>query len=277
MTVDFERQKNAQAALYTGAIALVLLLVVWFVKFYQPVVPPPQEVATIEIALPEPPPVEDVNLGNNDVGTGNVQPIVTGTPSSAPVSQDVAEAKAPTSQQATKDFDEDDDKASPPITKPAATNKNKEITDNTSNQSTVTKPDPRPKAVMTSTTGSGNGGNTDALGYNRPGGQGPGDGPGDKGTYNGNPKATNFGTKKAARAIFNKDFKGDFNQNAVVAVAVEVNGNGKVTSASYTSRGSSGTATPAMKEEAKRRAFEVPFEATGSVQKGILQFDFKVQ
>ena len=84
MTAEFDRQKKIQAAAYTAAIAAGLLLIVWFVKFYQPIVPPPPQEASIEIALPDPPPVEDVNLGNNDVGSGKVQPIVTGTPSSAP-------------------------------------------------------------------------------------------------------------------------------------------------------------------------------------------------
>jgi periplasmic protein TonB len=277
MTTDFDRQKNAQAALYTGAIAGVLLLLVWFVKFYQPVVPPPVADEYVEINLPEPPPVEDVNLGNNDVGSGNVQPIVTGTPSSAPVSQDVAPSRGETTQQSTKDFDEDNEREAPPITKPAKPNPTaKETNNNASDQSAASNtPQLRRGAQMTSVRGSGNGGNTDALGYNKPGSQGPGDGPGDKGTFNGNPKGTNFGTRKAA-PIFNKDFKGDFNQNAVVAVLVEVNANGKVTKANYTSKGSSGTATGDMKREAERRAFEVDFVATGSPQKGILQFDFRV-
>lgn len=275
MTADFQRQKNAQAALYTGIIAGVLLLTVWFVKFYQPVVPVEQPEESIEVALPDPPPVEDVNLGNNDVGSGKVQPIVTGTPSSAPVAQNVAPSRSENTQQATKDFDEDNDREAPPITKPTTTNTNKEVTNNTANQSTVTKPDPRPRAVMTSTRGSGNGGNTDALGYNKPGSQGPGDGPGDKGTFNGNPKGTNFGVKMYP--IGNQSFEDDFNQNAKVAMLVEVDAAGKVTSASHTSKGSTGTATRGMIDIARRRAFQVKFPATGAPQKGTLIFDFSVR
>ena len=277
MTVDFERQKNAQAALYTGVIAGVLLLTIWFVKFYQPVVPPPPVEEYVEIALPEPPPpVDDVNLGNNDVGTGNVQPIVTGTPSSAPVAQEVAEAKSPSPQQATKDFDEDNDKASPPITKPSKPNPTaKETNNNATDQSTAAAPQLRRGAQMTSVRGSGNGGNTDAPGYNKPGSQGPGDGPGDKGTYNGNPKGTNFGVKMYP--IGNQSFEDDFNQNAKVAMMVEVDAAGKVTSASHTSKGSTGTATRGMIDIARRRAFQVKFPATGAPQKGTLIFDFSVR
>ena len=42
MTAEFDRQKKIQAAAYTAAIAAGLLLIVWFVKFYQPIVPPAQ-------------------------------------------------------------------------------------------------------------------------------------------------------------------------------------------------------------------------------------------
>ena len=128
---------------------------------------------------------------------------------------------------------------------------------------------------MTSTRGSGNGGNTDIPGYNKPGSQGPGDGLGDKGTYNGNPKATNFGQKTVP--IGNQSFEDDFNQNAKVAMVVEVDGAGKVTSANHTPKGSTGTATRGMIDIARRRAFQVKFTATGSPQKGTLIFDFSVR
>ena len=278
MTADFDRQKNAQAALYTGVIAGALLLVVWFVKFYQPLVPPPPIHEYVEIALPDlPPPVEDVNLGNNDVGTGKVQPIVTGTPSSAPVAQDVAPSRSASTQQATKDFDEDNDRDAPVITKPTTPNTTaKETNNNATDQSTASNtPQLRRGAQMTSVRGSGNGGNTDAPGYNRPGGQGPGDGPGDKGTYNGNPKGTNFGVKMYP--IGNQSFEDDFNQNAKVAMQVEVDAAGKVTSATHTSKGSTGTATRGMIDIARRRAFQVKFPATGAPQKGTLIFDFSVR
>ncbi|RYZ20971.1 MAG: hypothetical protein EOO10_22760 [Chitinophagaceae bacterium] len=277
ITTDFDRQKNAQAALYTGIIAGVLLLLVWFVKFYQPVVPAPPAEEYVEIALPELPPVEDVNLGNNDVGSGNVQPIVTGTPSSAPVSQDVAPSRGATTQQSTKDFDEDNEREAPPITKPAKPNPTaKETNNNAGDQSTANNtPQLRRGAQMTSVRGSGNGGNTDALGYNKPGSQGPGDGPGDKGTYNGNPKGTNFGVKMYP--IGNQSFEDDFNQNAKVAMLVEVDASGKVTSATHTTKGSTGTATRNMISIAQRRAFQVKFPSTGGPQKGTLIFDFSVR
>ena len=277
MTLDFDRQKKIQALLYTAVIAAALLLIVWFVKFYQPVVPPPPKEEYIEIALPEipPPPVEDVNLGNNDVGSGKVQPIVTGTPSSAPVSHDAAPSKSASSQVATKDFDEDNEKTAPPITKPSTPNTSKEVNNNAADQSATNKPQLRAGAQMTSTRGSGNGGNTDVPGMNRPGGQGPGDGAGDKGTYNGNPKATNFGVKMYP--IGNQSFEDDFNQNAKVAMLVEVDGSGKVTSATHTSKGSTGTATRGMIDIARRRAFQVKFSATGTPQKGTLIFDFSVR
>ncbi len=126
---------------------------------------------------------------------------------------------------------------------------------------------------MTSVRGSGNGGNTDVPGYNRPGGQGPGDGQGDKGVQNGNPNGTKyFGVKEFS--IPNQSFEDDFNQNAKIAMEIETDGNGKVISAHYTPKGSTGTATQGMKDIAYRRAFQLK---VGASMKGTVIFNFKVQ
>jgi len=276
MTADFERQKNAQAALYTGAIAGILLLTIWFVKFYEPVVPPAPVEEYVEIALPEPPPVEDVNLGNNDVGTGNVQPIVTGTPSSSPVAQEVSETKSASPQQATKDFDEDNDNAAPPITKPSRPNPTaKEITNNTNEQSTATGPQLRRGAQMTSVRGSGNGGNTDELGYNRPGSQGPGDGPGDKGVLNGDPKGKRYlGVRTVS--IPAQSFEDDFNENGKVALDIVVDENGRLLSSNFQPRGSTLSSRKHI-DIAKRRAAQVnyPKYEGGFKQTIIMEFQVK--
>ena len=201
----------------------------------------PQEEQYVEIALPPEPPVEDVNLGNNDVGSGKVQPIVTGTPSSAPSSQEVSPApsKSITSQVATKDVETEDHHASPPVTKATTPNTNKEINNNTDDQTVKNKPvEQKPRAIMTSARGSGNGGNTDVPGYNRPGGQGPGDGQGDKGVRNGNPNGRKYlGTNVYTVKI--DDFKGDFNEGGKIALDIDVDENGRLVSVAYQPRGSS--------------------------------------
>ena len=273
ISAEFERQKNIKAFSYTTGIVGGLLIIFLFATMTLPPKEIPQEEQYVEIALPDEPPIDDVNLGNNDVGSGNVQPIVTGTPSSSPVSQDVSQSKGSTSQVATKDVETEDHKSSPPITKATTPNTNKEINNNTTDQTVAQKPQLRRGAQMTSVRGSGNGGNTDVPGYNRPGGQGPGDGQGDKGVQNGNPNGTKyFGVKEFS--IPNQSFEDDFNQNAKIAMEIETDGNGKVISAHYTPKGSTGTATQGMKDIAYRRAFQLK---VGASMKGTVIFNFKVQ
>lgn len=273
---EFERQKNIKAFSYTAGIVGGLLIIFLFARMTLPPEEIPQEPQYVEIALPDEPPVDDVNLGNNDVGSGKVQPIVTGTPSSSPTSTDVnpAPSKSITSQVATKDVQTEDHSASPPITKSKTPNTNKEINNNENDQTTKSKPvEQKPRALMTSTRGSGNGGNTDVPGYNRPGGQGPGDGQGDKGVQNGNPNGTKyFGVKEFS--IPSQSFEDDFNQNAKIAMEIETDANGKVISANYTPKGSTGTATQGMKNIAYRRAFQLK---VGPSMKGTVIFNFVVK
>jgi len=227
VSAEFERQKNIKAFSYTTGIIGGLLIIFLFAKMTVPPKEIPQEPAIMYIALPDEPPIE-LNLGNNDVGSGKVQPIVTGTPSSAPASQDVAPApsKSVTSQVATKDVETEEHHTSPPVTKATVPNTNKEINNNTEDQAVKNKPvEPKPRALMTSTRGSGNGGNTDVPGYNRPGGQGPGDGQGDKGVQNGNPNGTRYLGVRVI-SIPAQNFEDDFNESGKIALDVEVNGAG---------------------------------------------------
>lgn len=239
-SAEFERQKNIKAFSYTAGIVGGLLIIFLFARMTLPPQEIPQEPQYVEIALPDEPPIDYVNLGNNDVGSGKVQPIVTGTPSSAPASQDVSPApsKSVTSQVATKDVETEEHPSSPPVTKATVPNSNKEINNNPTDQTVKNKPvEQKPRAIMTSTRGSGNGGNTDVPGYNRPGGQGPGDGQGDKGVQNGNPNGRKYiGTN--AYSVRIKDFEGDFDENGKIALDIEVDENGRLVSASYQAKGS---------------------------------------
>jgi hypothetical protein len=238
ISAEFERQKNIKAFTYTSGIVGGLLIIFLFARMTLPPKEIPQEEQYVEIALPDEPPVDDVNLGNNNVGSGKVQPIVTGTPSSAAVSQDVSPSKGISSQVATKDVETEEHPGSPPVVKATVPNTNKEINNNTADQTVAQKPQLRKGAQMTSMRGSGNGGNTDVPGYNKPGGQGPGDGQGDKGMQNGNPNGRRYiGTNAYSMRI--KDFEGDFDQNGKIAVDIEVDENGKLISATYQAKGSS--------------------------------------
>ena len=240
MSTEFERQKNIKALSSTSGIAGALVIIFIFVRWSLPTKETEEVEQYVEIMLPPDPPADDVNLGNNDVGSGNVQPIVTGTPSSEPVSQEVAPSRGENVAQQTRDIETDDRADGPPVTKP--TNPRPDAKEINNNANTQTNSSPKPQlrrgAQMTSTRGSGNGGNTDLPGYNRPGSQGPGDGPGDKGMQNGNPNGTRYLGVRVV-SIPAQSFEDDFNEGGTIALDIVVDANGKLTSASYQINGSS--------------------------------------
>jgi periplasmic protein TonB len=273
---EFERQKNIKAFSYTTGIVGGLLIIFLFAKMTLPPKELPQEPQYVEIALPDEPPIEDVNLGNNDVGSGKVQPIVTGTPSSAPVSQDVSQSKGINSQVATKDVETEDHHSSPPVVKATVPNTNKEINNNTTDQTVAQKPQLRRGAQMTSTRGSGNGGNTDVPGYNRPGGQGPGDGQGDKGVFNGNPNGTKYLGVRVV-SIPNVSFEDDFNEGGKINLDVVVDGSGKLISATYKQGGSTLPKSSRQYGIALDRARQIKYPQYEGGFKQTLTFNFTVK
>lgn len=273
---EFERQKNIRAFTYTMGIAGGLLIILLFAKMTLPPKEIPQEEQYVEIALPDEPPVNDVNLGNNDVGSGKVQPMVTGTPGAAPVSHDVSSSKGVNSQIATKDVETEDHHSSPPVTKATVPNTNKEINNNNTDQTTAQKPQLKRGAQMTSMKGSGNGGNTDAPGYNRPGGQGPGDGQGDKGIQNGNPNGKRYLGVRVI-SIPAQNFEDDFNESGKIALDVEVNDAGKLVSANYQAKGSTLARSSRQYSIALDKAEKIPFPKYEGGFKQTLTFNFTVK
>ena len=78
-------------------------------------------------------------------------------------------------------------------------------------------------------------------------------------------------------SIPNQSFEDDFNRDAKVAMDIVVDGNGKVTSATYQPRGSS-TSDRKYIDIAKRSAFQLKtFGASEGGQKGTVVFNFKVK
>jgi hypothetical protein len=276
MSAEFERQKNIRAALLTAALAGTILVMIILIKLTTPVKIEQHDDSVVQIFTPDPP-VEDVNLGNNDVGSGKVQPIVTGRPSSAPVSREIAPSKGPNIQQATKDIASDNSKDAPPVTQPV--NKNpaaKDINNNTTDQATAPKPQLRKGAQMTSVRGTGNGGNTDLPGFNKAGSQGPGDGPGDKGQVNGNPN----GRKYIGIRVVNipaQNFEDDFNEGGKIALDIAVDGSGKLESASYQAKGSSLPRSSRQYSIALDRAKQIKYPQYDGGFKQTLTFNFTVK
>ena len=281
MSAEFERQKNTKATAITLGVAGALLLLFIFLKWPLPTVEPIPVQEFIEI-----------NLGNSDVGSGDDQPMLPGMPAPSeqqaytpptPVQSTESEVKAVE----TDDRETNDAPAikTPVVSKPNATkldNDNKVVKTTPNPAPVVTQAPPKPKAVLGRTVGgNGNGGN--GADTYRPGtGEGTGNGTGDQGRVGGSPNGTNYsGTPSnfgvRVMNIPAQSFEEEFDNNATVAMEVVADANGKVTSANYTSRGSTGTATARMKEIAKRLAFQLKIGQADGIQKGVVKFNFKVK
>jgi hypothetical protein len=286
--MEMDRQKKTRALVWTSAVALVLALLFFFIRWKIPEkeLPPPD--VGFEVSLPfeemeeELPPIaqEGGGGGGNDV-------MAPGDPGTAPP------APPQPGEEDSKDVvTNDDDKEAPPIRKPdnpkpTAKNINNNSPSNTKIPTPNPKPPapPQPKATLgKTTTGNGTGGNN-ANTYDVAGGKGNGSGVGNgNGTGGGNGNGSgggngngvgpkNFGVK--VFSVPKQSFEDDFDQKGKVAMDVVVNDNGKVISATYQPKGSTGTATGTMKEIARRRAFELKNLPPGT--KGTVVFNFKVQ
>lgn len=278
VTDDFERKKNLQASVWTAVVTGSVLLMIILVKWSIPAkVEPPQEEYV------------EINIGSSDMGSGNDQPLLPGDPAPAQQTSYTPPEPTPAHEEAVKDAstEETDHEAAPvlkPVTsRPEATKINEEAR-TTPKAKPVTQPvavvaPPKPRAVMGRTMGgNGNGGNgADDF---KPGtGQGVAGGQGDQGRPGGSPNGTAYtGTPRSFGVkVFSlpaQSFQDDFNQNGKVAMEVVTNGDGKVVSATYTSRGSTGTATPSMIDIARRHAFEL--KGIGPNMKGTVIFSLKV-
>ncbi len=284
MSADFERQKNIQASAITFGFAGMLLILFFIVKWHLPTKDLAPAEDYIEIMFNE----EDINLGNNDVGSGNIQPIVTGTPSEAAVAATPA-MSAPAQEEASRDIETDDRSDGPPVARPVnprpdAQRVNTQTRTNapvTPTPQPVTPPAPRLRAgaQMTSARGSGNGGNTDVPGYNRPGNEGPGDGNGDKGSQNGNPNGRNYAPRNLTTRIYNmppQNFQDDFNEGGSIALDIQVDANGRLISASYSVAGSTLPKSSKQYSIALRRAQEINYPKYDGGFKQRIIMNFKV-
>jgi hypothetical protein len=276
MSADFERRKNLRASVWTAAVGGLVLLVIILIKLSSPVIASPPADDFVEIELPDLP-----NLGTSEVGSGNDQPQLPGDPGPQETSYTPpVQSNEDAVKDVTNDYEKSDD--APPVVKPKvsnpkATKTNLESNTEKTNNTPVPAPPapPKPKATLNGTRGGSGSGGNGAETYKPGSGEGTG-GTGDQGVPGGSPtgKAKNFGVK--VFSIPNQSFQDDFNTNAKVAMIVEVDANGKVKSATYTSKGSSGTATEKMKEIARRRAFELKLGNSDAGQKGTVVFNFVV-
>lgn len=280
MDASFEARKNTQATMITAGFAGLLLLLMFYLRWGLPTLPPPVVDEGIE-----------VNIGTSDMGFGKDQPLEPGEPAPQKEIAYTAPVRAKSEVKDAKDFEEDkNDKVSPAIYKPKVSRPDsKEINKETKQvvkakhiEPVVTPRPPRPKAVLNRIVGgNGNGGNG-ADNYQKGSNEGIAGGNGDQGRVGGTPGAKNytgpvknFGVK--VLQISNQSFEDDFNENAKVAMDIEVNESGKVISADYQPRGST-TSRPKYIEIARRDAFQLKtMGSSSSGQRGTVIFTFKVK
>jgi hypothetical protein len=254
--------------------------------------------------LPAPPPLPveegiEVNLGNSDKGLGTNQPYLPGKPSAQDHQKYTPPRPTVTEKAAAKDVEtnDNDKEEAPVVKKPAVTKPDAtKIPDKEATPKVVkaTKPvenpapvKPRPKAVFNGVNGNGTGGN-DADTYKPGGNQGIAGGKGDQGRPGGNPNSDNYvgnggtghsGIEKRGlvgrNIIHQPSFTDDFNENAKVAVDVQVDGNGNVSNPTFQLRGST-TSESSLVEIAEHKAMQVKFSAGSGDSFGTLIFNFKV-
>jgi outer membrane biosynthesis protein TonB len=292
MTADnFEAQKNIKASGYTLMVCVLLLIIMLFVKWTIPDIPPPPAEEGIE-----------VNLGNSDQGSGDDQPFLPGKPAPVDKQSYTPPKVINTPVEAVKDFETDDKDEDapvikkPPVVKPEATKvPEKEIVKappvknpKPTNDPPAPAP-PKPKAVFRGVNGNGTGGN-ESDSYKKGGNEGIAGGRGDQGAPGGSPDADNYkgggnGNGSGVSMLRGLNgrkimriptFEDDFNENAKVAVDIRVDANGNVISAEYQPRGST-TSDPNLKAIAIRKAKQVKFNAGSDESVGTLQFNFKLK
>ncbi|MEO5500683.1 MAG: hypothetical protein ABIR31_04495 [Ginsengibacter sp.] len=279
-----EAEKNKKALLYTliifGAFLLFAILYTW------PLLIPP---------IPDVQDLIEVNLGNEQEGLGDVQPLVKGD--LAPDNQSVASRqsahKATAEPSENVPADENNDLTAVPVVKTEkpkepAKIENKESNNKPSktiNPSPIPNPNPAPPKpkvpLYKGGTSTGGNGATEDNGYRN---QGYKTGNGDAGSPTGKPDS--YGNSPGGRTgvsvvrglsgrkiIHFPNMTDDFNENAKVYVDIKVDGNGKVTSAAI-AKGTT-TSNGTLRNIAIDKAKQLKFPASqNDEESGTILFNF---
>lgn len=282
---QFEAEKNRKALLYTAIVCALFLI---FAFLY-----------TWHITRPETPAIQDlieINLGNEQEGMGDVQPLIPGE--KAPDDQSVTSVqsgqKANESPSQHINADENGDENAAPVVKTEKLNKDaKDVNKNSTAKSTkninpspIVNPNPappKPKNVYKGGTGVG-GNNADEDNNFR--NQGNKMGSGDAGSPDGKPDSygNSPGGKSGVsvvkgltgrRPVHFPNMQGDFNENARVYVDIKVNSSGAVTSAAI-AKGTT-TANSNTRSIALQKARELKFPSSSKdLETGTILFLFKL-
>lgn len=237
----------------------------------------------------------DVNLGNEQEGMGDVQPLVKGerAPDNQSVASHQSAQKAQEAPSQNIQADENNDEAAAPVVKTenkkeTAKELNKDNSVKASkniNPSPVVNPNPAPPKpkvpLYKGGTGTGGNGATEDNGYRN---QGYKPGNGDAGSPDGKPDA--YGNSPGGRSgvsvvrglsgrrpIHFPNMQDDFNENAKVYVDIKVDASGKVTSAGI-AKGTT-TSNSTLRSIALEKAKQLKFPpAESDIESGTILFHF---
>jgi len=284
MQATFEAEKNKKAFAYTVVICGVLLILAFII--------------TWPILLPSPPIAQDlleINLGNNEEGFGEEQPLIKGEMAPAQEAAVQAQKAVATKEEPAKDIqpDENAEADAAPITKPEKpTPKTNNIAKEpitqpvkkTSPTPVVAPPAPKPQKPKITYNGPGNGtgnGATEDNGYryqgNKPGGTGDAGDPSGKPDSYGN---TPGGKSGGPRVIGNRkiikyySFTGDM-EKATVYATVKVSPSGTGTFIGFGKN--STTRAQAYANAIIQYLKNVQFDKSNDESTVTVQFNFNVQ
>jgi outer membrane biosynthesis protein TonB len=285
MSATFEAEKNKKAFAYTIVICGTLLLLAFLISW--PILQPPIPIAQELL---------EINLGNNEEGIGEIQPLIKGE--MAPpqeVSPPAASNESPKPEE-TKEIkpDENAEVNAAPVAKTEKKilkkkieiKPEKKVVKKIKNTPIIAPPSPKPAKPKLTYNGPGSGkgnGSTEDNGYqfqgNKPGGKGDaGDPSGKPDSYGNSPGGkTGVSVTKGVRPLNMRDlrFEDDFNENAIVFLDIKYSASGNFIS-SVIAKGTT-TSKSSIIGIAKRKAAELKFPT--SVDGGIstVVFNFKIQ
>lgn len=277
----FERNKNLKASGYTLGIIAALFFLFVLMSWTVPVPPPPVADNGIE-----------VNLGNSDMGLGDVPPQIPGEPAEA----QQTDFNPPPSQQATAatepEVAENTEADAPVVHTSPKAEKKKDVAPVNNNAkktapTTVTNPTPappKPKAVYAGGKSSTNSGNN-ADSYNKSTNQGIAGGKGDQGKPNGTINSDSYtgnggtgsgginitGGLQGRRIASAARFQDQYKYGGKVAVDVTVDENGTVTNA----RVKPGSPFADLNAIAVKRAYQLKFNKGTASQTGTITIVFQ--
>jgi len=285
MSATFEAEKNKKAFAYTIVICGTLLLLAFLISW--PILQPPIPIAQELL---------EINLGNNEEGMGEIQPLIKGE--MAPTQEAIpatASNETPKPEE-TKEIkpDENAELNAAPVAKTEKkilkkkieVKLEKKVVKKIKNTPIIAPPSPKPTKPKLTYNGPGSGkgnGATEDNGYryqgNKPGAKGDaGDPSGKPDSYGNSPGGkTGVSVTKGVRPLNMRDlrFEDDFNENAIVFLDIKYSASGNFIS-SVIAKGTT-TSKSSIIGIAKRKAAELKFPS--SVDGGIstIVFNFKIQ